>query len=538
MRLLRPAAIFLVPVLFGGMLRFPDIGRRPMHCDEAVHADKFGTLLEGRGYVYDPTEYHGPTLYYLTLIPAWLQGARTYQSIDERTMRWVPAVFGVLLIAAHLLLIPFVGTGAALVAAALTAISPAMVFYSRYYIHEVLLVFFSFGALLAVCHYLRKPGIGPALAAGACAGLMHATKETTPIVLGSMGAGVLITLLIERRSGGGSGPVLPAGWRRDLGLACVAAAVVSILLFSSFFTNSRGVLDSLRAYGLYLGRVSVNTWHHHPWDYYLRLLIHFPAKGTPFWTEGLILVLAGIGAVAGWTKRGVPGVEPRIVRFLGIQTLLMVGMYAAIPYKTPWCALGFLHGMILLAGAGAVFSVTALPRLWMKPVMILALAAASAQLGWQARASSFLFAADPRNPYVYAHTGEDVFRIAGRIEALARVHSLGLSMPVDIISRENLWPMPWYLRRLTAVRWWNGVSETTPSAPVILASPEMEPDVVRKIYELPPPGERELYMNIYDGYVELRPRVELRGYAAMSLWDSFRRHEAEAETSSPAGPSR
>jgi hypothetical protein len=30
-----------------------------MQADEAVHADKLGTLLEGGGYAYDPTEYHG-----------------------------------------------------------------------------------------------------------------------------------------------------------------------------------------------------------------------------------------------------------------------------------------------------------------------------------------------------------------------------------------------------------------------------------------------------------------------------------------------
>ena len=32
----------------------------------------------------------------------------------------------------------------------------------------------------------------------------------------------------------------------------------------------------------------------------------------------------------------------------------MLVVYSAIPYKTPWCLLGFLHGMILLAGVGAV----------------------------------------------------------------------------------------------------------------------------------------------------------------------------------------
>jgi hypothetical protein len=50
----------------------------------------------------------------------------------------------------------------------------------------------------------------------------------------------------------------------------------------------------------------------------------------------------------------------------------------------------------------------------------------------------------------------------------------------------------------------------------------MEEGVARRLYAERPPGERELYMNIFDTPVELRPLVEVRGYAAKTLWDSFR----------------
>ncbi len=40
-------------------------------------------------------------------------------------------------------------------------------------------------------------------------------------------------------------------------------------------------------------------------------------------------------------------------RFLAFYTLVLTGLYAIIPYKTPWCMLSFLDGMILLAGVGA-----------------------------------------------------------------------------------------------------------------------------------------------------------------------------------------
>jgi hypothetical protein len=42
------------------------------------------------------------------------------------------------------------------------------------------------------------------------------------------------------------------------------------------------------------------------------------------------------------------------------------------------------------------------------------------------------------------------------------------------------------------------------------------------LYEGPPPGERELYMTMFDAFVELRPQVEVRGYVAKSLWDRSR----------------
>ena len=540
----RGTAIFLGAILLAAALRLPQLASRPMHADEAIQADKFGTLLESGRYAYDPAEHHGPTLYYLTLLPAWLQGARRYVEIDETTVRCVPAVLGVALVAAHFGARAFLGTTGAAIAALLAAISPAMVFYSRYYIHEVPLVFFSFAALLATCGYLRRPGAALALLAGGCAGLMLATKETAPLALGSMVLALALTDVADRWRADALPAIRSVVRRRDALLALVMAIAVCSALFSSFSSHPRGILDALRSYGIYLGRAGAASWHVHPWDYYLRLLIHFPARGTPVWTEGLILLLAAAGCAAGWRAKGragadsVPGADPRVLRFLGFYTLLLLGVYSAIPYKTPWCLLGFLHGMILLAGAGAVFLVQACRGVAAKAVVCTLLVCAAAHLGWQAFCGSFRFAADARNPYVYAHTGTDVFLIAARLEALARAHPNGTSMPVQIISRENLWPLPWYLRRLTRVAWWNGVSEQARSAPVILVTPDMEPALVRKLYDLPPPGERELYTSIFERTVELRPGIELRGYAARTLWDDWLRLEAASSASPGPGARR
>ncbi|HUL76492.1 MAG TPA: hypothetical protein VL691_04440, partial [Vicinamibacteria bacterium] len=175
--------------------------------------------------------------------------------------------------------------------------------------------------------------------------------------------------------------------------------------------------------------------------------------------------------------------------------------------------------------AGAVFVVQSFKKTASRALVVVLLGAASTHLVWQAFSASFRFAADPRNPYVYAHTGTDVFGIVDRLKEVARAHPDGTSLPVQVISRENLWPLPWYLRRFSHVGWWNGVSDEAKPAPVVLLTPDMEPALVRRLYEVPPRGERELFVSLFDRPVELRPQVELRGYVADSLWEESRRLE-------------
>jgi hypothetical protein len=364
---------------------------------------------------------------------------------------------------------------------------------------------------------------------------MLATKETAPLALGAMLAGLAATDLGARwrdPAAAAAAPLLPRARAEHALLGLLAAIAVAGLLFSSFLQRPEGVLDAMRAYGLYLERATAGSWHVHPWHYYLRLLVHFPARGTPVWTEGLILVLAAIGAASAWARRAAPGADTRTLRFLTFYTLILLVTYSAIPYKTPWCLLGFLHGMILLAGAGAASLVSSAKSVATRALVIVLLGAAAAQLGFQAVAGSFRFAADPRNPYVYAHTGADVFPIVKRLTELAEAHPAGARMPLQVASRENLWPLPWYLRRWTRVEWWTGISDAAKTAPVVVVTSDMEPALVRRLYDVPAPGERELYVSIFEQPVELRPGVELRGYASAGLWEDFRRREAPA----PAAP--
>jgi len=457
--------------------RLAQLNVRPMHGDEAVHAVKFAELWRTGRYVYDPQEFHGPTLYYATLPSVWLRGAKDSAETDAATYRIVPALFGAGLILLVALLADGFGRTAALAAALLAALSPALVFYSRYYIQETLLAFFTFALVATGWRYAHTRRPLWAWLAGASLGLMHATKETCVIACGCLAMAVFATIVWQRWNRGTGLPLRPYlrwGIVASLGLA----ALVSILLYSGFFSNPRGPLDSIRAYATYFGRAGDRALHVRPWHYYLQTLLFTSYAGTPVWSEGLIVVLALVGLVAAFLRHGPGDANTPLVRFLALYTILMTVVYSAIPYKTPWCVIQFLQPMTLLAGVGAAALLRWLSRVW-RAVVGLVVCAATVHLGWQAYAASFRYFADQRNPYVYAHPVPDVARLADWVDQLAAMHPNGRHMLIKVIAA-NPWPLPWYLRQYDHVGYWDQ-PPADPDAPIVIVAGEFEPLVTTRL---------------------------------------------------------
>ena len=515
-------SLFLIVIIIAIAFRVPQLTQRPMHTDEAVHAVKFGELLEDNYYRYDSSEYHGPTLYYFTLIPAWLESAAKITEIDETTLRIVPVFFGIFLIVLLILLLDGLGWQTVIAAGLITAISPAMAYFSRYYIQETLLVFFTFAVIVSGYRYIKSMHIGWALTTGVFIGLLHATKETCIISAGSMLIALFITLLIQSKFTASA----QKSYRKinywHITALIAAALAVSALFYSSFFTNPGGIVDSYLAYNNYLSKAAHNDWHIHPWYYYLKMLIFSQYLSGPVWSEFIIIVLAAAGFWAALFKKGITGVDFHLLRFISFYTIISMIIYSAIPYKTPWSMLGFLHGLILLAGAGAVVIINTASSRFMRRVFILLLVMGGIHLTGQSYLSNYKYSADPSNPYVYGHTTEDVFLITQCVKDLAKVHPDGNNMYIEVVCPDHdYWPLPWYLRSFPNTGWWDKVNMDVPAAPVIIASPGVEPDIIKKLYDVPPPGEKNLYIPIFDPYTELRPMVELRCYVIKELWDKY-----------------
>ncbi len=447
---MKPVAwgLLLVVAVAAFGLRVADLDRRPMHHDEANQAVRTGLLQETGVYQYDPQDHHGPSLYYLTVPLLHLGSGRDFSGTTETLFRIVPVLFGVGLILLLAWVVDGLGWPAVLVSAALTAISPAMVYYSRYFIQEMLFVFFTFGCLIALWRWTRTGTWRWALTAGVMAGLMFATKETCIIAYFAM----IVALEVAEAWSGGRRGILRTAWARPVHavIGGVAALVVAAMFYSSFFTHFAGLPDAVLAYQSYFIKGVSAGGHAHPWTYYWHLLGWFREGQGPVFSEGLILALAAVGAVFILMRRPAGSADPVLPRFLLVYTVLMSVLYSAIPHKSPWLVLSFLHGMILLAGIGAVALVGSLRRLGWKVAVSLLLLAGATQLAAQSRRCNFQFDCDPRNPYAYVHTSRDFLKLVKRVQDVAGPNDI-----IAVVTNDHdAWPLPWYLRKFRQAGYW------------------------------------------------------------------------------------
>lgn len=163
-------------VAFG--LRFWDLGARAMHHDESLHATYSWYLFKGRGYEHHPL-MHGPFLFHAMALVYLLFG------VTEATARFVPAAFGSAMVLLPLLLRPWLGRVGALAAAALIALSPTILYFSRFVgagAQDIIVAVAMLLMVAGIWQYLRT-GLSRwlyAIAAGLALGFT--TKEVTYIL--------------------------------------------------------------------------------------------------------------------------------------------------------------------------------------------------------------------------------------------------------------------------------------------------------------------------------------------------------------------
>ena len=170
------ALTVLVVSLGGLVLRLLDLGNRAMHHDESLHATFAWYLAEGRGYEHNPL-MHGPLLFHA------LAGTFKLAGDGDVTARLPVALAGAALVATPLLFRRWLGPVGTTSAAALLAVSPVLLYFSRFARNDVIAVLWTVLIVAAVWRYRADGRDRWLVVAAAALALGFATKETNYITL-------------------------------------------------------------------------------------------------------------------------------------------------------------------------------------------------------------------------------------------------------------------------------------------------------------------------------------------------------------------
>ncbi len=516
------AAILIV----GAVVRLYHLSLVPLHHDEGVNGNFLLELVHYGQYKYNPTNFHGPTLYYFAAVIPWLSRLLFGESrgdaygLNDVAIRFVPAVFGIATIWLILILRRNIGSIAAPAGAALLAVSPGAVYLSRYFIHETLLVFFTLGFVVAALRFYETARSRYAMLAAAAAALVFATKETAFISAGVLLVALLSTAIIMRSRKLNESTGLEAigesvttqrslraavgrfGGPSSLAIVSIAAVtlfvVVNVLFYSSFFSNHQGILDALKTFQFWTATGKFE--HVHPWWTF------FQWMGRE---ESPLLLLGAIGlCMALWRRAN------RLAVFTALWALGLFAAYSMIPYKTPWLMLNFLVPLAIVAGYAfeQIYKQAKAKQSMAGLAIAIAISTAAVGVsGYQMIQLNFHHYDESAYVYPYSHTYRDIFPLLDEIDRLATRAGSGEQTGIEIASPDH-WPLPWYLRNYHQTAFYGKLVSF--AAPIIIASVNQQPEIEGTF------GKEYQFVNSNlnsKGTYRLRPGVDLVIFARKDL---------------------
>ncbi len=459
-------ACWISVISAGIFLRFDQLSKRPLHADEATGARITASRMESGDYRFDPIHYHGPLLSGLAMPLCGARGENAWPELTKLTLRLGPAIAGSLLLLVPVLWRKRFGDAPLVLTSALIATSPLLVYYSRMFIHESLLVLFGMMALIALVRFPRY-GIP-----GLLLGLMFATKETFAIsIIAWAGAGVLIAW--ENRQKIDRAFCLSAweSYRVPVLASLVVAAVSSLYFYTDGFRQPGGAIDAVRTFFVY----KTVDGHGKPFPYYIQL-VALPMKSGGFWWFGTPVVLLALTAFANSFRRDAE--SPSVIRFIGYAAAGHFAIYSLISYKTPWLAcLPWAHVCLLAGFAVAGFSRQRLP---VKAAIALLVGVSLVSQFIQTRRATGRFASDERNPFAYVPTRNDVETLEPWLEKL-RLKAPQISLEPVAVVGSGYWPLPWYLRSFKQIGYWPDAPPDLASRTLVFAMPEAAEQVTASL---------------------------------------------------------
>lgn len=194
---------FVGVILLGAVLRFWGLGDKPLHHDESLHAYYSLQLLQNTIWQWkscvvgtDPTCYsyspwlHGPFQFHAIAlvyqISRWL-GAPD-NGVNTTTVRIAAATLGTVLVGLPYFLRDYLGRLGAWLACFLLAISPSMVYFSRFAREDIYMACFTLLLVVATARYIRERKMRWLVLAAIGFTLSYATKEATFLTVAIFGS--------------------------------------------------------------------------------------------------------------------------------------------------------------------------------------------------------------------------------------------------------------------------------------------------------------------------------------------------------------
>ena len=421
----RVEVVLLLILILAIVLRFIFLDLKLYHHDEATHAWISYNLMNSGFFTYDPA-YHGPFLYYVT--------SAMFKMFDVSDLvgRILPCVFGCALIPLlyWIYRMRFISGKVVCIASLFIAISPCMLYFSRFLRNDVFVIFFSLLMIAAMLAWMtRKKWYWLALA-GLAAALGLSCKENMPIIIGTFVIFFLYLLWTKKFT-------LPKNWWLHLILALIVFFAVVFTFYTSFWQHPEMMWKA--------GKLAIEHW----FDVQANQRI----PGPPYYYFGiLVLYELPIALLAIWgiiryflvpkSERSEDTkflsyirrpAEPRTINrerefmlFAIFWMIVSMIAYAVIGEKVPWLILHQLLPMILVAAYG----LSMLSKKWMAFFGILTVAF----LIW-ATGITVYNANDICGPIVQVQNSEQLRPLMAVIDN---------ATSVAIYSSEALWPLSWY----------------------------------------------------------------------------------------------
>lgn len=449
--------VFFLILILAFILRFLVLDLKLLHHDEAIHSWFCYELLTKGAWQYDPS-YHGPFLYFVTTGMFALFGP------SDLVARLLPSLFGFAIIPLVWCIhrIGYINKNQTLVAALFIAISPDMVYFSRFLRHDIFMLFFTMLLLVAILYWFERGTTRFAVIAAIAAAGALCCKEEMPVIF-------IVFILFFAFAAGKGRFTLPPQWKSDLLLFCVLIIAIMSILYSAFFFHPDTLIGknfSIAAQGVHF-EMNTTGWYQ-AIDHWVAMHNEQRLGGPMYFYIPLFLlyelpifILALIGAarfmtaglhplrfmkrVKNWilerrftlptgdlaaatlqqlqNRQDTNKKSEEFFRFCIVWMIATMAFYAYVGEKVPWLMIPQLLPMCFVA----TYKLN-----WQKTAFALAGCIFLIVMTWHVA----FVPVDISEPIVQVQNSEDMREVMGLMDNSSLV----------VVASKDYWPLPWYYR--------------------------------------------------------------------------------------------